>query len=114
MHEYSIVEQLVVQLLDKLKEENITEVREVHLRRGSTFAEGPLLQAFSMLTQGTVLQDSQLKIEEVKIEHTCSSCGLKETITADDLLGHLYVCSECGTAEEIDEAHGLELLGIVT
>jgi len=40
-------------------------------------------------------------------------CGHEQTITADDLIGHMFVCPQCGRAQEIDEAHDLELFEVV-
>lgn len=88
-------------------------VKEIHLRRGSTFAEGPLQQAFLIMSENTLLQDAQLVIEEFSVEYKCKACGYSQVITSDDLIGNLYVCSECGEAAEIDEAHGLELISVV-
>ncbi len=109
MHEYSIVEQLVETLTAKLKGQGVTRVRQIRLRRGSTFAEAPLRQAFDMLTKETPLADTELIVEEYSVSHTCLGCGHTQVVMADDLVGHLFVCPSCGTAEEIDEAHGLEL-----
>jgi len=64
------------------------------------------------MSQNTPLQDAQLIIEELAVEHKCRNCGYKQTLTPDDLIGHLYICPECGESEEIDEAHGLQLLEV--
>lgn len=111
MHEFSVVEQLVDRLLSELRDKGITSVREVHLRRGSTFAEAPLRQAFEILKQNTPLQNAALVIDEFSVTFSCRSCGHAQHITADDLIGHMFICPECGVAKEIEEAHGLEFLG---
>jgi hydrogenase nickel insertion protein HypA len=113
MHEYSIVQELVERLLKEVERRGATSVKEIHLRRGSTFAEGPLQQAFLIMSENTPLQDAQLIIEEFSVEYKCKACGYDQVITADDLIGHLYVCPECGEAAEIEEAHGLELVSVV-
>jgi len=112
MHEYSVVQQLIEKLLDEIKKRGASRIKEVRLRRGSTFAEGPIQQAFEIMSQNTPLQDAQLIIEELAVEHKCRNCGYKQTLTPDDLIGHLYICPECGESEEIDEAHGLQLLEV--
>ncbi|MBI1389357.1 MAG: hypothetical protein GC154_13015 [bacterium] len=112
MHEYSIVENLIDQLKRELARQGVERVKTVHLRRGSAFAEGALIQAFEMLSQNTPLQDTELRVESVALERVCQHCGHKETVEADDLIGHLHICSNCGHAEQIDEGSGLELLGV--
>ncbi len=112
MHEYSIVEQYVEGILEQLKRENIQKVDEVVFRRGSTFSEGALVQAFQMLTQDTPLQEAQLQIEEYQEELECENCGHKQVVTADDLVGHIYICSNCGYSKQIDEGSGLELVKV--
>lgn len=114
MHEYAIVEGIVTSIASELNRKNIAQISGVHLRRGSTFAEAPLLQAWEMLTPGTPLAGAQLTIDEIMVEHTCTRCGAKRAIVADDLLGHTYICPDCGQAHHIDEAHSLELVEITS
>lgn len=112
MHEFSIVQQLIEKLQAELGRQNVTVVKKVHLRRGSTFAEEPLRQAFQILSENTPLQNAELVIEEFAVEFACASCGHKQAISADDLIGHLFLCPQCGKPTEIEEAHGLELLAV--
>ncbi len=112
MHEYSVVQQLIEKLLKELQSQGIQQVKEVHLRRGSTFSTGPILQAFQMLTPDTPLQKAELVIDDFSVAHRCASCGQTQALSAEDLIGHLFICPNCGTAAEIDEAHGLELVGV--
>ncbi|HUU45207.1 MAG TPA: hydrogenase maturation nickel metallochaperone HypA [Acidobacteriota bacterium] len=112
MHEYAIVEQLVKDVTARLQSEKGGRVKAVQVRRGSTFAEAPLRQAFQMLTADTPLQGAELIVTEFAVRATCGGCGHSQEITADDLIGHLFVCPSCGTSEEIDEAHGLELTSV--
>lgn len=113
MHEYSIVQELVDKLLHQMDEKGIKSVKQVHLRRGSTFAEAPLQQAFLIMTENTPLEGAELVIDSFNVEYKCKSCDHTQVVTSDDLIGHLYVCPECGEAVEMEEAHGLELLDIV-
>lgn len=114
MHEYSIVEDLVNRLKQELENSGAEKLQRVKLRRGSTFSEGALLQAFEMLTVNTPLQGTELIVEAYSVEKTCPNCNFTETVEADDLVGHLHICPECGHAEQIDEASGLEVLEIKT
>jgi Zn finger protein HypA/HybF involved in hydrogenase expression len=112
MHEYAVVEDLVELIQDRARKKGSPAVRRIHLRRDSTFAEGPLRQAFALLTEHTPLQSARLEIEELMVQRTCAVCGQPHTIRADDLMGHVFVCPDCGWSETIDEAHGLELLAV--
>lgn len=114
MHEYSIVEDLVNRLKQEVKDSGAEKLQLVRLRRGSTFSEGALIQAFEMLTVDTPLQGAELVVEAYCVEKTCPHCNFTETVEADDLVGHLHICPECGHAEPIDEASGLEVLEIKT
>jgi hydrogenase nickel incorporation protein HypA/HybF len=113
MHEYSVVQELVDKLLHQMEEKGIDRVKQIRLRRGSTFAEAPLQQAFFIMTENTPLEGTELVIDSFNVENKCASCGHSQVVTSDDLIGHLFVCPECGAAIEIDEAHGLELVDIV-
>ncbi len=114
MHEYSIVEQLIDQLSEQCKDQGIEQIKELHLRRSSTFSAGALEQAYEMLSPNTPLAGAKLVIEDIQVEHTCKNCGFEENVEADDLIGHMYICPECGASEQIDEAHGLELVEVKT
>ena len=112
MHEFDVVKSLIDELLPKLQEQKVKRVTEIRFRRGSTFSEEALLQAFSALSRGTPLEGADVKVETVETRFKCQ-CGHEQTVTADDLIGHMFVCPQCGQAQEIDEAHDLELLEIV-
>ncbi|HQH74454.1 MAG TPA: hydrogenase maturation nickel metallochaperone HypA [bacterium] len=113
MHEYSIVQQIVDQIRAAMREQGVERVQSIHLRRGSTFSEEALRQAYDMLTPGTPLENARLIIEEYAVEWTCPSCGCRQTVAADDMIGHLAVCGECGHGEMMDESHGLELIKVI-
>jgi hydrogenase nickel insertion protein HypA len=113
MHEYSIVQELIEKLLSEVSAKGVTAVKEIRLRKGSTFAEEPLQQAFHIMSENTPLEGATLVIEDFNIEHKCKSCGYSQVLTSDDLIGQLYVCPECGEDTEIDEARGLEYIGMV-
>jgi hypothetical protein len=36
-----------------------------------------------------------------------------QLIPADDLLGHMMICPDCGAVREVDEAHGLTMTQLV-
>lgn len=114
MHEYTVVLELVDRILEQAKSTNARRVTEIRLRRGSTFQEEPLRQAFTMLSRGTPLEGAVLTVEEYQVEVRCTRCGKTHGIVADDLIGHVFICPDCGQSQEIDEAHGLKLIGVAT
>ena len=112
MHEYAIVDSLVRQLLDQLRRQQAGRVVEVRFRRGSTFMEEPLRQGFEALAAGTPLEGARLVIETVNLEHRCE-CGHAQVVTNDDLIGHIFVCPQCGVVREVRDVHDLELVEVI-
>lgn len=112
MHEFDIVKSLIDALLPKLQEQKVKRVTGIRFRRGSTFSEEALLQAFAVLSQGTPLEGAEVKVEVTETRFRCP-CGHEQTVTIDDLVGHMFICPNCGQAHEIEEAHDIELLEVV-
>ena len=111
MHEYGIVESCVQQLLVELPKRGAKKVLAVRFRRGSAFSEEALRMAFAALSKDTMLEGAVLNIETVNLDYQCK-CGHKQVITSDDLVGHMYICPDCGSTREVDESHDLELLDL--
>ena len=111
-HELGIVQGMVGDLLEQLQRAGIEEVTEIHFRRGSAFSEEALHQAYRVMTAGTPLEGSKVIVETVNLNHECP-CGHKQVITSDDLIGHMFVCPQCGTLREVEESHDLELLKVI-
>lgn len=112
MHEYGIVQQLVEDLCSRLEEQGVCKVKAVHIQRGSVFSMESLGQAYQMLTEGTALEGSELMSEEFAVVHTCDSCGSSHPLKEDDLIGHVFVCPECGRCQEVEEAGCLEITSV--
>ncbi|MFA5785960.1 MAG: hydrogenase maturation nickel metallochaperone HypA [Actinomycetota bacterium] len=112
MHEYHVVHQLVDQIVAEAARQGLDRIAEVRLRTGSTFTVESVNQAFEILAKGTILEGATLVNEEFSQEHTCLSCGRSAVISHDDLIGHMFVCAGCGAVEEIDEARGLQVIGV--
>ena len=55
--------------------------------------------------------DDELEIEVVDHFVDCP-CGIERPILAEELIGHVWVCSNCGHVEEVDEADDLALLEV--
>lgn len=112
MHEFSIVEAMIEKVVDTLPNAKQGSVRALHFRRGSTFSESSLRLAFELVSKGTVLENAELIVDTVNHEYHCT-CGYQQIVTSDDLMGHMFVCPQCGVISEIDEAHDLMLLNVI-
>lgn len=110
MHEYGIVESMIEEVSQILVQKGVEEdqVIAVRFQRGSTLSEDALVQAFQVLSPGTLFENAELIIDTVSVKFECP-CGYQQTITNDDLAGHMFVCPSCGAVREINEAHDLTL-----
>ncbi|MCC7367878.1 MAG: hydrogenase maturation nickel metallochaperone HypA [Chloroflexi bacterium] len=110
MHEVAAVSALVDALLEAAAPHAPYRADRVRVRLGSAFSEDALYQAFEMLTESTPLRDVPLLVERTNHTIDCR-CGLEQVIRADDLAGHMWVCSNCGHVEEVADEDDLMLLG---
>ena len=111
MHELAAVGALVDAALGGIAEHRPCRVDVVRVQRGTAFLEEALLQSFEMLTRGTALEGARLEIEVVDHMVDCP-CGVERPILAEELVGHVWVCPNCGHLEEIDEEDDLSLLDV--
>lgn len=112
--------ELVRTLLDRLAEEPVNRVREVRLRKGELLilSETALQSAYEILTERTVLEGSELIVEEVKVGIECTLCGYSGGIEYHkDLEYHFIVpiltCPKCEGAVEVTEGKDLQLVSLV-
>ena len=113
MHEYAAVEAMIVALSDHLTIRGVTRATSVRLRRSSAFDDDALRQAFAMLSPGTPLEGAVLGVTVENLDFACG-CGHRPVITADDLIGHLFICPSCGAAREIGHTDYLVVLAVTT
>lgn len=111
MHEFSVVQSMVEQLLKQLDERHIWDVAVVRLRRGVTLAEEVVRQAFRMATHDTPLEGVELLLDVLPARVECG-CGHHQLLTGVEVLGHVFVCPDCGTPHVID-GDTLELVYIL-
>ena len=111
MHEYAAVEDVVSHLQARLTDENVKSVTSVRFKRSSAFSEEALRQAFTALTAGTVLEGAPVEVEVDNVDFRCS-CGYAQTVQSSDLIGHMFVCPNCGAIREIEQCHDLSLVDI--
>jgi Zn finger protein HypA/HybF involved in hydrogenase expression len=112
MHEFSIVEGYVADLVARLHQDKVLRVDEIQFRRNSTFSEDALRMAFASYSVGTPLEGAVVVIETVPVTFKCQ-CGHHQVISADELQGHMVVCPSCGVVQEIDEADDISMTRIV-
>jgi Zn finger protein HypA/HybF involved in hydrogenase expression len=109
MHELGAVGALIDAVVVGIAEHGPCRVDALRVRRGSAFSEEVLLQAFTMLSRGTPLEGARLDVEVVNHIVACP-CGLERAIVAEELIGHVWVCPNCGHVEEVEEQDDLALI----
>lgn len=114
MHEYSIAEELINTLLDQVNEDKLSDTEIVHLEIGElqVISREALTQAFKIVTEGTLLEGSELRYEDVQIQVRCEDCGFQgEVDYENDFSLHFSVpvlsCPECGSSVDIVEGNEL-------
>jgi Zn finger protein HypA/HybF involved in hydrogenase expression len=111
VHELAAVGALVDAVISGIAEYQPCRVDTIRVQRGTTFVEEALIQGFAMLSRGTSLEGARLEIEVVDHIVDCR-CGVERPILAEELVGHVWVCPNCGHLQEVDEADDLSLLDV--
>jgi Zn finger protein HypA/HybF involved in hydrogenase expression len=111
MHELAAVGALVDAVLSGVSEHQPCRVDVIRVQRGTAFLEEALLQGFEMLSRGTALESARLEIEIVDHLIDCP-CGIERPILAEEVVGHVWVCPNCGHLEEVHEEDDLSLLDV--
>ena len=93
MHELSICYEIVETLEDVVKENELTEVQKVILEIGelSTMIPMYMYECFPCAVDGTMFEETELKIETVAGIGHCKKCGQKYQLIPND-----GVCPNCG------------------
>jgi hydrogenase nickel incorporation protein HypA/HybF len=112
MHEFGVTEAIIRKLLVQLQREKVSSVKKISFRRSSAFSEEVLRQTLKMLSENTPLAGAELNVEVAVLDITCQ-CGYESVINNEDLVGHMFICPECGAIREIAEAHDLELIEVI-
>ncbi len=116
MHEYSIAEELISTLLDQVEEEKLQNTTMVHLEIGElrVISLEALTQAFTIVTEETLLEGAELKFTDVELYASCNECSFEGNVEYDDDLSvHFSVpvlsCPECGGSLEIINGNELSV-----
>lgn len=119
MHEYSVMNQLVSALLEELKGRDIHKVKEVQIEVGElTFLGTEQLKfAYQTLSQDTILEGSELDIEEIESRINCSECGYEGGVNYSNKSSvHYQVpvisCPECDSKPKIVQGKETKIVGV--
>lgn len=112
MHEFSMTSRLVESVLQEARKKKATRVLQVHLVLGKLTLLGreQVRFAYQLLTKGTILEKSRLRITENEPVVYCEGCGYNGAISyVDDPLYHISVptfsCPRCGKPVRVKEGH---------
>lgn len=121
MHEYSLMQDIIQSILDRLVEEHSSgPVREVKLKLGvlDIHSEAAARQAFEILAKGTPLENSLLTIEVRPVVLECPKCRtmapypVDEHLHANELLP-VVVCPVCDGLASLSGGQGVESIELV-
>ncbi len=112
MHEFGVTETIISRLLHQLDRDDVAKVVKITFRRSSAFSEEVLRQTFDVLSAGTPLAGAELVVQVAVLNVDCA-CGNGHTVNSEDLVGHMFICPDCGRISEIAEAHDLELVEVI-
>jgi len=108
VHEFSVTSQIVQSVLAEAEKRGAKKVTEVHLTIGKLTFLGleQVRFAYEALTKGTIMEGSQLIIEEQEGIVKCSNCGYQGDFKyQDDPLYHVPVptlkCPKCNNTVTI-------------
>lgn len=96
MHERSIVEKLLAQVIALATANACSSVREVRVRVGPLSGVEPMLMhgAFEYLSPHTICADALLTIVEIPLRAQCRVCGI-----LFDVENFHFRCASCGSTE---------------
>jgi hydrogenase nickel incorporation protein HypA/HybF len=110
MHELSIMEGAMRQVLDAAQQAGASRVLEIRLRIGALSSVVPesLRFAFEAVAEGTMAQQARLVIEPVPARFWCESCRVE--FESNRLLA---VCPRCDTlSRELRSGREMELASV--
>lgn len=111
MHELSIAMSIIEMAEEESASRGNAYIQAVHLRLGllSGVVKEALLASYEMACASTVLEGSQLLIEEVPVEVFCSQCQERRPIASIQWMA----CPECGTpTPEVVQGKELEVVAL--
>ena len=93
MHELSLCQALVDQVLQVARSQDAVAVADIYLRIGPlSGVEGPLMaSAFPIAAAGTVVDGARLHLQDAPVTVACQECGTESEVPVNRL-----VCGNCG------------------
>jgi Zn finger protein HypA/HybF involved in hydrogenase expression len=117
LHEYSLMEQVIAQIVAELEKQNSPPAGsslEVVLKVGAlaVHSEAATRQAYEVLVKGTPLENSRLKLTIEPVTLTCGKCGYEGALSEGSVDPHdmspLAECPRCGTVSPVQGGRGVE------
>jgi len=117
LHEYTLMEQVIAQILAELKKPDGPpggSALKVTLKVGAlaVHSEAATRQAYEVLTQGTLLENSRLNLTMEPVTLTCGQCGFKGPLPEGAVDPHdlcpLAECPRCGAVSPVQGGRGVE------
>lgn len=100
MHELSMADAIVKTVLDAAEKNQAEQILEVTIEVGKLTMLNPEQLRFllEVLTEDTLLEGSEIIIEEIPVEIECKSCNYIGSTELDDSDHYLMIvkCPECG------------------
>ena len=99
MHELSMAQGIINAVLDTAEANNATEVNEVTVEVGRLAMINPEQLQFilGVLVENTIIEDAEIKFEEIPAEVDCSDCNFHGDAILDDSDHYAPIvrCPEC-------------------
>jgi hydrogenase nickel incorporation protein HypA/HybF len=122
MHEFSLMEDVIHTITDRLRTEGITEpgtIAEVKLRIGALdiHSEESFEQAFYVQAKGTPLEGAKLDLDLQPGHAKCEKCGQEENVGVDVVDGHdpmpVLECPRCGELCIVNGGRGVGKIDVI-
>lgn len=100
MHELSMAQGIINAVIETAETNNATEVTEVIIEIGRLAMINPEQLRFMLdvLVENTIVENAEIKIDEIPVEIECPECGYKGEANLDNL-DHYAPMVECPKCE---------------
>jgi len=104
MHEYSVTEEIINIVLNKIKKMKVQKVKKINIVLGklTSFAPDSIEYYFSFIAKGTPIEKAHLNFEIKNISIQCKSCG--KEFKEDNMI---FACPEC-SGDDLEVISGRE------
>ncbi len=113
MHELSMAQGIINAVLDTANENNATEVNEVTVEVGRLAMINPEQLQFilGVLIENTIMEDAEIKFEEIPAEIECYDCDFKGEAILDDSdhYAPLVKCPKCDSLK-VETLNGKDIV----